>query len=273
MWRDTNLETNDEIIDEGEDKDELAAYLLALCASDPNDPSPLGRDLPRDAILLNALGTNEKHQGNRLGLDLGNTLLAFAGNRTVYETVKPDNFAMMSLLAQLGEAYRDPNYIEGPYAGRSRSIELLYWGNHYGDSPDDDRIICGLDPGLFISDKDATLRSDDPIVDPITEDINAYINGEVKAYPNSDRIVLRNKPASTSANRLRPTNRFKGAVRTLLANGQYVGVPLNRHHRLYIRVDSLEPRTARIIHEHYRVINERRGQDYLRRFGRQALII
>lgn len=246
-----------------EDMDELCAYLLALCSSNPSDPSPLGRDLPEGTILLNALGTSPRHRGRRLGLDLGNILLAFAGNRTVYETVKPDNFGMMSLLSQLGEVYRDPNYVEGLQAGRSRSVELLYWDNHYSNSSDGDRVISFLDPGLFIADNDATLRSDDLVIDPRTED--------AKQYLGRDRIVLRNEPGYNSIGKLRSTDSFKGMVSTLLENGQYIGVPLGRNHRLYIRVDSLEPRTARIIHEHYRVINERRERDYMRHFGRKAL--
>lgn len=240
--------------------DELCSYMLVLCSSHPDGPTAFDRDLPTGVVYLNGIWVNPEYRQEHLGSELGNALLAGADNRPVYASVKADNFGMMHLLARLGEEKRDPNHKTGPQAGRSRTLELLYWRRYFGDSPLDSRVMTMYDPGICIPDSIATMRQED-IMKP----------QEVEQNLGRDRIAIHNGPTYDSVG-LPQKYRIDAAVGLLLDDGEYVGIPLGDY-RLYIRVDSLPPRTARNIRRRYAEVDERRERDHMTRFGRRILAL
>lgn len=238
--------------------EELCSYMLVLCSSHPDGPSAFDRDLPDGSVYLNGIWVHPDFRDNDLGKELCSELLYDAKERPIYASVKSDNIGMMHLLSHLGEDFRDPNHKTGPNAGRSRAIELLYWYRYFGDSHDDNRVMTMYDPGIFIPDSIATVRPED-IIDA----------RNVQKHIGRDRIAIYNGPTFNSVNRPRTTH-LKVAVSLLLDSGEYIGIPMGNY-RLYVRVDSLPPRTARAIKQRYDEVDKRRERDYMTRFGRRIL--
>jgi|GEM_PF-1638060 len=247
-------------LDTNEVTDELCSYMLVLCSSHPDGPTAFDRDLPTGVVYLNGIWVHPEYRQEHLGSELGDELLANANNRPVYASVKADNFNMMHLLARLGESSRDPNCQTGSQAGRSRTLELLYWHRYFGDSPLDSRVMTVYDPGICIPDSIATVRQED-----------IFKPHEVEQKLGRDRIAIYNQPTYNSAG-LPRTQRIIDAVSLLLESGAYVGIPLGDY-RLYIRVDSLPPKIARNVRRRYDEVDERRERDHMTRFGRRILAL
>lgn len=228
----------------------LQSYLLADLVANPDGESALQRHQPEGMVYLNGIGVHKDALGQGLGIELTDHLLAIAGNRRTIFSVKASNFDMMGLTSRIGKHFRNPAHEDGPHAGRSRCIELLYWHNYFPDSPDGDRVIPIYNPGLFIPRSIASVQDGD------------YINPrEVERHieDGRPRIAFANAPTLNSVNR--PSSHFDRAVARLLSDGTYIGIPLGRT-RLYVRVDSLPPRAARIIRGDYELIDAIRQEDY-----------
>ena len=237
-------------------KETLYSYVLGDCEADPNGDTAFQRNQPEGTVYLNGIGT--RAQGVGLGMELMDDLLTEAGKRRTYASVRASNFNMMHLLARAGEHFRDPAYQEGPQAGRSRFIELLYWRNYFPHSVDGNRVMALHDPGDFYRDVQDQEYSR-YIVDP--RDIDKYIGRR--------RIALHNAPALNSANH--PiTRHLDRAVYRLLHDGEYIGIPLGNI-RLFVRTDSLEPRLGRSVRRHYEEVDAIRQEDYAVQRGEQVL--
>ena len=239
-------------LDEGtpEGRGKLSSYMLADCEADPNGETAFQRHQPENTVYLNGIGVRDDALGLGLGIELTDRLLALAGKRSTFASVEASNFDMMGLVSRIGRNSQDPEYKAGPHAGRSRCIELLYWDDYFRDMADGDRVMTVYNPGLFIQDSIASIQDGD-YINP--RQIERHIENK------RPRIAFANAPTLNSINR--PSHHFDHAVACLLSDGTYIGIPLGKT-RLYVRVDSLPPRAARIIRGDYELIDAIRQEDY-----------